>query len=469
MNAGPGRIPSFHNALLDHCRKFDVALEPYTFASRQNLLQKDGFNDGEPAKLGLIKHSLREHIEQILQSLDQDELEKFVSPEDMDAFRRMLDEFATIGFGQDRRGYLEGHTPGAWFNGDKMNPAFDLNDILKAEAWEPGLFNDMHVYWQASLMQPRGGMDRLWVNILTKPLPEEIGGSLIDKGLIKLNSPVVGIERSDTGLKIMWQQKGDRGNVTATQEDEFDFCISTMNPHHLGKAIGSGFDPQTKDQLALVPSTPACKVGWQSRGRWFEDEYSIYGGISWIDDTRSENDTLMSQMWYPSQDFHTRNAVLTGAYNSGDAATWFAQLPFEERLARAAKGGAKLHGVSEETFKNDYVYYDRGLSVAWENAPYQIGGWANYRFEIREIQWEEGKPLWDVLVNQETAPLYLAGDWFSHVPGWQEGAIRTAIAAVAAIAQKCDPTQDYNDGLGGTCRYEKVFENDPQWSFPALQ
>ena len=71
LNAGPGRIPSFHNALLDHCRKFDVALEPYIYASRMNLMQKDGFNDDEPARLGRIKHSLREELSKILLTVEK--------------------------------------------------------------------------------------------------------------------------------------------------------------------------------------------------------------------------------------------------------------------------------------------------------------------------------------------------------------------------------------------------------------
>src|SRR3954463_9764758 len=36
LNAGPGRIPHHHIRLIDYCRQFGVALQPYIFASRAN-------------------------------------------------------------------------------------------------------------------------------------------------------------------------------------------------------------------------------------------------------------------------------------------------------------------------------------------------------------------------------------------------------------------------------------------------
>src|SRR5712671_2162041 len=38
LNAGPGRIPHHHVNLIDYCRRFGVALQPYIFASRANLV-----------------------------------------------------------------------------------------------------------------------------------------------------------------------------------------------------------------------------------------------------------------------------------------------------------------------------------------------------------------------------------------------------------------------------------------------
>ena len=447
LNAGPGRIPSFHNAVLDHCRKFDVVLEPFIFTTRQNLLQKDDFNGGEPTKLGVIKHSLRLEIEKILNEFDPTSLSEKISENDVAAYKAMVAAFG--GADAQRLGFVDGNIPGGWFNNGQLNPAFDLPDILNGEAWKPGLFNDMYVYWQTSLMQPTGGMDRIWSNTLTTELPQ--GGTI--EPLVQIDAPVTRITRVDDGIMIVWGKSG------SSQTETFEFCVSTMGPARLAPVV-EGFGEGFASHLAQVPTNSACKVGWQSKGRWFEDDYKIYGGISWIDDTRSSDDTLISQVWYPSQDFHSRNATLTGAYNYGEAAEWFEALPHEERLERAAGGGAKLHGVSESTFKKEMVHFDRGLSVAWAHAPYQDGGWTDHKFEHRDLKAEGTNiPLWHLLVDQGSAPLYLAGDYFSHIPGWQEGSLRTALAAVYAIAEKCNPGANYNDGIGGNCRYERLFDS----------
>src|SRR5271165_2780554 len=52
--------------------------------------------------------------------------------------------------------------------------------------------------------------------------------------------------------------------------------------------------------------TPAIKVGWQTVSRFWEEENNIYGGISWTTD-------IIGQIWYPSEDFNARTAVITGA------------------------------------------------------------------------------------------------------------------------------------------------------------
>lgn len=464
LNAGPGRIPSFHNALLDHCRKFDVELEPFTFTSRQNLMQKDGFNDDEPARLGRVKHSLREHMTTILREMEAtDKLDKIIPKKEQAKFEKMLKDFGGFDKGHpvsDRRGYDLDSTPGSWFNEGKIRPQFSLTELLDKEAWDTGLFNDTRAYWQTSLMQPTSGMDRIWTNILTKPLPDSVGGGTIER-FIQIDTPVIKVknhkEEGAEKVQVVWSV-ADKSGKRTEKEDVFDFCVSTMGPKRLA-AVVEGFDlDKFSEHLAIAPYTASCKVGWQSRGRWFEDDYEIYGGISWIADKKA------TQVWYPSQDFHSRNATLTGAYNRGEEAEEFAKLSLTKRLDVAAESGAKLHNipsrnlpVDTKKFKNEMVYFDRGLSIAWQDAPYQDGGWVDHEFESGHAEVEQGGktvPLWDVLAAQPINALYLAGDWISHTPGWQEGSIRTAMASVYAIAGKCSPAESQDKA--GTCRYERL-------------
>lgn len=484
LNAGPGRIPSFHNALLDHCRKFDVELEPFTFTSRQNLMQKDGFNTmklakddkfvkceqgdndatclSEPARLGRIKHSLREHLARMLEKMaKRGLLDEKVSSQEKSAYGALLKENSAFlkDFGgleqPNRRGYEQGEAPGSWFNEGNIRPQFSLADILDEKAWNPGLFNDTRAYWQTSLMQPTGGMDHIWTSILTKSLPNAIGGGTIEH-LVKVSSPVTKIKNITEGdiSKVYIEWTGQEEGQT------FDFCVSTMGPKQLSKVVEDFSEKKLSDYLGKVPYTASCKVGWQSKGRWFEEDYEIYGGISWIDD---KNGTNASQVWYPSQDFHSRNATLTGAYNRGEEAEDFGKLALDERLDYANRAGAKLHNipsrglkVTPEKFKNEMVYFERGMSIAWQNAPYQDGGWVDHKFEHGDTKISDKTELklWDALASQPFDSLYLAGDWISHTPGWQEGSIRTAMASVYAIAGKCIPAQD--EKSAGSCRYENL-------------
>src|SRR5688572_8726271 len=42
LNAGPGRLPYHHTAILHYCTLFDVKLEVYTMMTRANFFQRDG-------------------------------------------------------------------------------------------------------------------------------------------------------------------------------------------------------------------------------------------------------------------------------------------------------------------------------------------------------------------------------------------------------------------------------------------
>ena len=66
---------------------------------------------------------------------------------------------------------------------------------------------------------------------------------------------------------------------------------------------------------------------------------------------------------------------------------------------------------------------ESGISRAWEKVPFQKGAWP------------EGSVAPEAL-RQGEGPVYFAGDQVSARPGWQEGAILAAHAAVAAIRER---------------------------------
>ena len=113
---------------------------------------------------------------------------------------------------------------------------------------------------------------------------------------------------------------------------------------------------------------------------------------------------------------------MTGAYNRGEPAAKFGELSHPERLERALRQGGQLH----DSFR-DKVYPERGVSIAWQNMPYFAGGWAD---ETAESQPDIYRRITDLPQGR----VFLAGDFVSYMPGWMEGAVRSAHMAVEGIA-----------------------------------
>ena len=418
LNAGPGRIPSFHIAVLNLARELNVEMEPFIFATRANLLQSDKFNEGQPIQLRRIKHDLRGEISDILAKLAGDgKLAPYLGTADRQSFLRMIKEFGDLKgdpeeagrnmyyAGTNRAGYAV--LPGAGRRPGKLHPHVGLEEILASRFWNEAIFHDMRSYWQTSLLQPRGGMDMLWQRLLKQRVGVDGGRRVQD--LVKLGNPVTAIANVAEGSKVKVEWSGRRpGNKT------FDFCISTMAPNLLAQ-VRNNFTVAFTEALAQVNEMAACKVGWQARYRFWETETRIYGGISWTK-------LPISQIWYPSDGFFNRTGTLTGAYNRGEPAAKFGELSHHERLESALQGGGKLHA----NFR-DKVYADRGVSIAWQNMPHFAGGWAD---ETAESQ----PDIYRRITNFPQGRVFLAGDFVSYMPGWMEGAVRSAHLAVEGIA-----------------------------------
>src|SRR5262245_10194539 len=76
LNAGPGRIPHHHVHVIDYCRRFNVALQPYIFASRANLVHSGYLGNGRTMQVRRAFHDLQGHVAELL--------DKCVARPDMD-------------------------------------------------------------------------------------------------------------------------------------------------------------------------------------------------------------------------------------------------------------------------------------------------------------------------------------------------------------------------------------------------
>ena len=76
------------------------------------------------------------------------------------------------------------------------------------------------------------------------------------------------------------------------------------------------------------------------------------------------------------------------------------------------------------------IKLDTALAVAWQNMPNFIGGWAAETWESRPASYRR--------LNRADPEgrIYLAGDYLSYWPGWQEGALGAAELAFKQIAER---------------------------------
>ena len=416
FNAGPGRIPQHHQLVLDYCRELEVKLEPYIFIDEANLLQSDNVFNGKPVPIRQIEFNLFGYIAEMLAKVkDPAMLNRTLDASDIEAFRGMLKSFGDLEKGQGGKLLFQGTPragyaiePGAGLNAGKPLPQPSLAKILQTEFWETGLFADFRYYWQSSLLQPVLGMDAIWQAFLQQEVPYK-GERVKLQSRVELNSPVTRIDVKDDKVHVTY-----KGKVESA-----DYCISTMPPLLLGNLDGNLMDTQSRLILRGIENMPACKVGWQAKSRFWQKQNRIYGGISWTSD-------IISEMWYPSSGFDQDTGVLTGAYNRGWNAREFQQKTREERIEAALAGGEKLHpGFRDE------VYRDTGLTIAWAKMPYQVGGWVNNPAENQPELYQQLNAL-----NPLGNKVYLAGDYFSYLPGWQQGALDSAHLATDLIARR---------------------------------
>jgi monoamine oxidase len=233
--------------------------------------------------------------------------------------------------------------------------------------------------------------------------------------LIQYNTEVLYIESRKDGVRVTVRDRktGVRSNITA------DACISNIPLPILSK-IDNNFTDEFKKAVVTCKYDPTCKLGWQANQRfWENDKNQIYGGISYTNHP-------ITQMWYPSYDYFTKNGTLTGVYNYDQNAIDFGNMNLEQRIKLAREGAVKFHPEFGDT---KLVPSDKAISIAWQNITNQGGGWANW-----DPNNDDHSKAYTRLLRPE-GKFYVTGDQVSQLPGWQEGAMMSAQHVVEQIAR----------------------------------
>ena len=418
LNAGPGRIPHHHINVIDYCRRFGVALQPYIFASRANLVHSSTLGNGRTVPVREALYSLQGHVAELLDKCSRrGELDLPVSGTDLEKLRDML-----AAFGDLTKVETPGDAPSWSYQNQSGRAGFErqagvatplkpigpmkLEEILRSRVWEDGILRDANINWQTSLMEPVGGMDNFFKGFLRQPL---VRGSGSIEGLIRHGAKVTAIDVASDNVTIAYDDRGEARVLAA------DYCVSTI-PLPVFAKLKTNLPTAFMTVAANAPVTASGKVGWQAE-RFWETVANIYGGISWTTD-------IIDQIWYPSSGYLSPKGTLTGAYMRGRKALEFNAKPVAERLAIAREQGEKLHpGFAK--------YVERGVAIGWENMEFQLGGWVS-----------DDAPDFSAnsyVLSRSQGRFHMAGDQITFLSGWQEGAILAAHHAVTSIDRQTRP------------------------------
>ena len=293
--------------------------------------------------------------------------------------------------GSDRAGYK---TPaGAGPVVGVVDDPMDMHTLLDENFWTGVLYEETWD-WQATMMQPVGGMDRI-----PYAFDKALGKTIV------YNAPVTGLKKTSNGVDVSFKQ----GNGTKTLHADYFICAMPLTTL---KQIPNDLSPAYKTAVDGATYAGAYKIAWQSR-RFWEQDYNIYGGLSFM------NPGPTTIVWYPSANLMSPNGILVTGYEEEN--NWgFNKLSTKEKFAKARVQMERIHpGHGKEL--------TQPMFCGWRRVKWNEGSW---------IRGYGGGPSGYDTITQPDGPIYFAGDHTSHIVGWQEGAALSARRAVDMISER---------------------------------
>lgn len=405
MNAGPARIPSHHEGLLEYCHKLGVPLEVEVNSSRSAYFWSQASNGGKPIQMRQGVNDTRGYVSELLaKAISKGALDQDLTAEDRQKLMPFLKAYGDLDDGMafkgtERSGFAS--LPGAASQFGEARPPVPLKELLANDQLRSTLFEDQ-LYMQATMFQPTGGMDQI---------PEGFRKAI--KSPLIMNAEVMQIRQTSGGVAVAWRDRKS-GAQTVTQAD---FAIVTIPLNILAK-VDTNFDAPVKAAIASVPYDYSNKIGFDSPRFW--EKQQIYGGISFVG-----GDTNL--IWYPSNGLHTARGMLLACYGSGPRAKGFAEKPLEEQIAVA-------RGVVERLHPGHGADLTKPVVVNWSKIPFNLGPWPAWGGQGGQ----EGHldlPAYRLL-NEPHGRVYFSGAHLSQMPGWQEGAVLSAQRTLGQIAAR---------------------------------
>ncbi|NYF77789.1 flavin monoamine oxidase family protein [Granulicella arctica] len=397
QNLGPARLPSTHWTMLGYARELKVPLEVEINTSRSTLLQNDKANGGTPIVQREAINDTRGHVSELLSKcIAQGALDAEVTKEDRDRMAAFLKVYGPLDntgkyVGSDRAGLKV--APGAGTQVPVVDVPLDMHMLLDENLWS-GLLYEEAWDWQATMMQPVGGMDRI-----PFAFAEALGP------VVQYNSPVTEIRKTAKGVRIGYTQHG------AAKQIEAAYCVCAM-PFSMIKKIPHDLSPEFAKVIDESTMAGSYKIPWESR-RFWEQDYNIYGGLSFAAQGPSP-------VWYPSSRLMHPTGIVVSGYMEEASDPAFLKMTMEQKFAASRATIEKLHPGHGKELMNP-------VFCGWKHVEWNEGSW---------IRSYGGGPSGYDTVIQADGPIYFAGDTISHIVGWQEGAALSARRAVGMISDK---------------------------------
>ncbi|CAM4285619.1 flavin monoamine oxidase family protein [Kerstersia similis] len=404
FNLGPMRIPYHHRSTLYYTREFKVPLGIFVNDNDAAYVYHEnaGALSGKRLRQGEVKADMRGYVNELLaKSIVDGKLDEQVTAADK---ALLLDYLAHEGYlgkddlryrGTNGRGYRvnpgAGTEPGPGTPSDPLGFEELLGSKLGHIYQSVQSFNQ-----QITMFHPLEGMDQI---------PAAFARQL--NGLIRYQAEVQSLRQNKAGVTVVI--KDTRSGAAETLQA--DYCICTI-PLPVLKDLDTDFSAAFKAAIASVPYMAAGKIGLQMKNRFWEVDDAIYGGHVRTDIKGIGNITLPSNHWQGD------TGIILGYYNFGGNADTIGQLSPAERTTFAVSNGQKIFPQYQDSFRTSF-------SIAWQNVPYNRGGWANWS--------EEGRRTTYPLLLQPEGRVYLAGEHLSYQTGWLSGAIESAWQQIAKL------------------------------------
>jgi monoamine oxidase len=405
FNAGPSRIPHFHKTTLHYCKEFGVALEVYNNVDEATYYFSEGKGNlsNKKIKKGALHNDMRGYTAELLaKSIDSKALDLPLTKEDGEKFLEFLRAEGALDIddlykGSSRRGYTD--VPGAGAKAGTLSEPYKLAEIVNSGLLGTDFYGVAEYVYelQQTMLQMVGGNDKL-----AQAFEKRVGN------LMKMNAEVTDILNEAEKVTVTYK------DATGTHKLEADYCICTI-PLPVLSNINHNFSSNISRAIDKTSYISTGKLAMQFKRRFWEEDDEIYGGI-----THTNNEIF--QIFYPSNDYLSKNGLLIVYYNFNDRANAIGELSYAAREKLAFEKGRLVHP------QYDQDYDHKSFSVSWHKTKYSLGGWGIYSEQERETLY---KPL--LAGDKRTS---FAGEHLSYLNGWMAGALESARNVVTALHER---------------------------------